>query len=209
MMRSAAKLSYEEAQAAIDGRPSAKSRAAAGRARSSRCGPPTRRSRRRATGASRSTSTCRSARSCSTRSGRVERVVVPERLDAHRLIEEFMIQANVAAAEALEEKRAPVIYRVHDAPSKEKLAGAARLPRQPRPEAARLRARCAPGDFNASCSAPRRCPLPTSSTRWCCARSRRRSTRPRTSATSASTCSATRTSPRRSAATPTSSCTAR
>jgi ribonuclease R len=48
-------------------------------------------------------------------------VVVPQRLTAHRLIEEFMIQANVAAAEALEAKRAPVVYRVHDAPSQEKL----------------------------------------------------------------------------------------
>jgi ribonuclease R len=51
----------------------------------------------------------------------VSRVIVPERLDAHRLIEEFMIQANVAAAEALESKKSPLIYRVHDAPSSEKL----------------------------------------------------------------------------------------
>jgi ribonuclease R len=49
--------------------------------------------------------------------GTVDRVFVPERLDAHRLIEEFMIQANVAAAETLEGKRLPLIYRVHDAPS--------------------------------------------------------------------------------------------
>ncbi len=49
--------------------------------------------------------------------GTVDRVVVPERLDAHKLIEEFMIQANVAAAETLEGKRQPLIYRVHDAPS--------------------------------------------------------------------------------------------
>jgi ribonuclease R len=49
--------------------------------------------------------------------GTVDRVVVPERLDAHRLIEEFMIQANVAAAETLEAKREALIYRVHDAPS--------------------------------------------------------------------------------------------
>ena len=47
---------------------------------------------------------------------------MPERLEAHRLIEEFMIQANVAAAETLEEKRSPVVYRIHDQPSKEKLA---------------------------------------------------------------------------------------
>jgi ribonuclease R len=49
--------------------------------------------------------------------GTVDRVVIPERLDAHKLIEEFMIQANVAAAETLEAKRAAFVYRVHDAPS--------------------------------------------------------------------------------------------
>ncbi|MCF6120398.1 MULTISPECIES: ribonuclease R [Mesorhizobium] len=49
--------------------------------------------------------------------GTVERVVVPERLDAHKLIEEFMIQANVAAAETLEAKRQALVYRIHDAPS--------------------------------------------------------------------------------------------
>ena len=49
--------------------------------------------------------------------GTVDRVVVPARLDAHRLIEEFMIQANVAAAETLEAKRQALIYRIHDAPS--------------------------------------------------------------------------------------------
>ena len=49
--------------------------------------------------------------------GRVDTVVIPERLDAHRLIEEFMIQANVAAAETLEQKRQPLVFRVHDAPS--------------------------------------------------------------------------------------------
>ena len=42
-------------------------------------------------------------------------------LEAHRLIEEMMIQANVCAAESLEQKRTPLIYRVHDAPSQEKL----------------------------------------------------------------------------------------
>jgi ribonuclease R len=51
----------------------------------------------------------------------VRRVHVPERLAAHRLIEEFMIQANVAAAEQLEQARAPVVYRVHDKPGAEKL----------------------------------------------------------------------------------------
>ncbi len=55
------------------------------------------------------------------KAGRVDRVVVPERLDAHKLIEEFMIQSNVAAAETLEKQSTPLIYRAHDQPSKEKL----------------------------------------------------------------------------------------
>lgn len=49
--------------------------------------------------------------------GKVDKVVIPPRLDAHKLIEEFMIQANVAAAETLERKRQPLIFRTHDAPS--------------------------------------------------------------------------------------------
>lgn len=49
--------------------------------------------------------------------GTVDRVTVPERLDSHRLIEECMIQANVAAAETLEQNKLPLIYRVHDGPS--------------------------------------------------------------------------------------------
>ena len=53
--------------------------------------------------------------------GTVDRVVTPERLDAHRLIEEFMILANVAAAETLERARTPLIYRVHDEPTLEKI----------------------------------------------------------------------------------------
>jgi ribonuclease R len=51
----------------------------------------------------------------------VDRVMTPERLDSHRLIEEFMILANVAAAETLERARMPLIYRVHDEPGIEKL----------------------------------------------------------------------------------------
>ena len=53
--------------------------------------------------------------------GRVQDVIVPKRLDAHKLIEEFMILANVAAAEALEAKRSPLLYRAHDAPTLAKL----------------------------------------------------------------------------------------
>jgi ribonuclease R len=53
--------------------------------------------------------------------GTVDRVITPERLEAHRLIEEFMITANVAAAETLEKARVPLIYRVHDEPTMEKI----------------------------------------------------------------------------------------
>ena len=53
--------------------------------------------------------------------GHVKSIGVRERYDAHKLIEEFMIQANVAAAEALESKRCPLVYRVHAPPSAEKL----------------------------------------------------------------------------------------
>jgi ribonuclease R len=49
--------------------------------------------------------------------------IVPRpRLDSHRLIEEFMILANVAAAEELESRQRACMYRVHDAPDPEKLA---------------------------------------------------------------------------------------
>ena len=53
--------------------------------------------------------------------GTVDRVATAERLDAHRLIEECMILANVAAAETLEKKALPLIYRVHDEPTVEKV----------------------------------------------------------------------------------------
>ena len=54
--------------------------------------------------------------------GKVESIGLRERLDAHRLIEEMMILANVCAAETLEDKRSALIYRVHDQPSETKLA---------------------------------------------------------------------------------------
>lgn len=55
--------------------------------------------------------------------GNVIGVSVRERFDSHKLIEEFMICANVAAAETLERKRVPLLYRVHDQPSAEKIEG--------------------------------------------------------------------------------------
>ncbi|MEM8833911.1 MAG: ribonuclease R [Pseudomonadota bacterium] len=53
--------------------------------------------------------------------GKMTGVTKRDRLDAHKLIEEFMILANVAAALALEKKKAPCVYRIHDRPSVEKL----------------------------------------------------------------------------------------
>ena len=53
--------------------------------------------------------------------GTVDRVITPQRLESHRLIEEFMILANVAAAETCARARVPLIYRVHDEPTPEKL----------------------------------------------------------------------------------------
>jgi len=49
--------------------------------------------------------------------GRVRDVYVPARLETHRLIEEMMIAANVAAAEVLQQATQPLIYRIHDQPS--------------------------------------------------------------------------------------------
>ena len=119
-MRSAASLTYEQAQAAIDGRTDETT------------GPLLDTVLRPLWGAYAALEIARNQRSpldldlperkiLLDDEGRVRAVVSPPRLDAHRLIEEFMIAANVAAAETLEAKRSPLIYRVHDAPSKEKL----------------------------------------------------------------------------------------
>ena len=119
-MRSAAKLSYQEAQAAIDGKPNAKT------------GPLLDAVLRPLWHVYELLKEARDKRGpldldlperklVLDERGLVSRVIVPERLEAHRLIEEFMIQANVAAAEALEARKSPLIYRVHDAPSSEKL----------------------------------------------------------------------------------------
>ena len=120
VMKSAAKLSYQEAQAAIDGNVSEK------------CAPLMDRALRPLWQAYAALARARDERGpldldlperkiLLDAAGRVARVIIPERLDAHRLIEEFMIQANVAAAETLEAAKTPLIYRTHDEPSKEKL----------------------------------------------------------------------------------------
>ena len=121
LMRSAAKLSYQEAQAAIDGKPSPKA------------GPLLEHVLRPLWEAYRCLTRGRDAREpldlnlperkiVMDGEGRVARIMIPERLEAHRLIEEMMIQANVAAAETLEQHRTPCVYRIHDRPSREKLA---------------------------------------------------------------------------------------
>ncbi|KAJ30289.1 MULTISPECIES: ribonuclease R [Sulfitobacter] len=53
--------------------------------------------------------------------GTVKSVNFKDRLDAHRLIEEFMVLANVAAAETLLSKKTPLLYRIHEEPSPAKL----------------------------------------------------------------------------------------
>ena len=119
-MRSAAKLSYEEAQAAIDGRPSPKAEGLVEHVLKPLWA---------AYGALKKAQDQRSPLNLDLperkiildEKGSVARVTVPLRLDAHRLIEEFMIQANVAAAEELENKKSPLLYRVHGEPSQEKI----------------------------------------------------------------------------------------
>ena len=120
MMRSAAKLSYEQAQSAIDGRPDEPT------------APLLENVLRPLYAAHAAIKIERERRDpldldlperklVLDREGRLKDVRWPERLEAHRLIEEFMILANVAAAESLEAAHSPLLYRAHEAPSAEKL----------------------------------------------------------------------------------------
>ena len=143
VIRVAANIAYEDAQAAIDGTVApAKDGAAGGKRKSAEQGAPT------APASSamdwvetalkplwacwRALSKARDKRDpleldlperrvMLDEKGRILSVAPRERLDAHRLIEDYMIAANVAAAKALEAKKAPVMYRVHEPPSREKL----------------------------------------------------------------------------------------
>ena len=116
MMKSAAKLSYQQAQAAIDGKPD------------DQTGPLLEPILKPLWAAYETMKRGRDRRQpleldmperkiILKEDGTVDRVIVPDRLDAHKLIEEMMIQANVSAAETLEKKRQPLIYRIHDTPS--------------------------------------------------------------------------------------------
>lgn len=120
LMRSAAKLSYEQAQAAIDGQPNEKTApllepilkplwaayATVWKAREQR----------------QPLEIDAPEHKIIFKDGKVAGVKRRERFDAHKLIEEFMIMANVCAAETLEKHQRPLIYRIHDQPSEEKLA---------------------------------------------------------------------------------------
>ena len=120
LMRSAAKLSYEQAQAAIDGEPD------------DATGPLLEPILRPLWAAYATMKLGREARSPLeieseerrirlSPEGEVVSIEKRRALPAHKLIEEMMIQANVSAAETLEQKKTPLLYRVHDAPSQEKI----------------------------------------------------------------------------------------
>ncbi len=121
LMRSAARLTYEEVQEAIDGKPNATT------------APLIDTVLRPLYGAYGVLARARHKRGTLDldlperqivlgEEGRVVRIEPRARLDSHKLIEEFMIAANVAAAETLERLRRPCLYRVHDAPDPIKLA---------------------------------------------------------------------------------------
>jgi ribonuclease R len=120
LMRSAARLTYNQLQAAADGRPDAIPAALAGRVVAPLYG---------AYGALMKARLARGALDLDLperqvilgEDGRIDRIVPRARLDSHKLIEEFMIAANVCAAETLEAKHRPCMYRVHDAPAPDKI----------------------------------------------------------------------------------------
>ena len=53
--------------------------------------------------------------------GKIDSILPRERLESHKVIEEFMVTANVCAAETLEEKMHTCVYRIHDVPSEDKI----------------------------------------------------------------------------------------
>ena len=120
LMRSAATLHYAEVQDAADGRAN------------DRCGPLVERIIAPLYAAYEATKTARARRQpldldlperkiILNDAGEVTSVAFRDRLDAHRMIEEFMILANVAAAEELIKRKRPLLFRVHEEPSPEKL----------------------------------------------------------------------------------------
>jgi ribonuclease R len=119
LMRSAARLTYEDAQAAIEGRdsPAASLRQSVLRPLYGAYAALDHARRRRGT----LDLDLPERRIVLNQAGTIERIEPRARLDSHKLIEELMIAANVAAAETLEQLRRPCLYRVHDAPDPAKL----------------------------------------------------------------------------------------
>lgn len=120
LMRSHAKLSYEQAQAAIDGQPDD----ATGPILKTILQPLWLAYRTMLIGREKRSPVQIESSERRVKMGPDGAIASIERrvsLEAHRLIEEMMIQANVSAAETLEQKKTPLIYRVHDAPSQEKI----------------------------------------------------------------------------------------
>ena len=120
MMKSAASLNYQEVQAAIDGQPNGKTK------------PLLTPVLEPLYAAYHALKTARNHRQpleldlperkiILSDEGKVVSVDFRDRLDAHKMIEEFMVLANVAAAEELVAKRTPLLFRVHEEPSPEKL----------------------------------------------------------------------------------------
>ncbi|MBE0452697.1 MAG: ribonuclease R [Roseovarius sp.] len=120
LMRSAASLTYEQVQAAMDGAPCDKA------------GPLVETVIRPLYAAHAALVAARKRRQpldldlperkvVLSEAGEVISVRYAERFEAHRLIEECMVLANVAAAETLIAKKMPLLFRVHEEPSPEKL----------------------------------------------------------------------------------------
>ncbi len=120
LMRSVASLTYEEVQEAMDGRPS------------ERAAPLLDEVIRPLYAAHDALKTSRAVRQpleldlperqiVLDEAGKVVSVNFKDRLEAHRLIEEFMILANVCAAETLIAKKTPLLFRVHEEPNPDKL----------------------------------------------------------------------------------------
>ncbi len=120
LMRSTARLTYEQVQAARDGTPDAATAPLSGTVIANLYG-----AYESLTSARRERGVLElelpERRVVVGDNGQVERVEMRERFDSHKLIEEFMIAANVAAAETLEAKRQPCMYRIHDEPSMDKM----------------------------------------------------------------------------------------
>jgi ribonuclease R len=119
VMRSHARLTYEQAQAAMDGNPDATTLPLIDKVLKPLYG--AYRSLLDARGKRGTLELDLPERKVEIENGRVKTIKVRERLDSHKLIEEFMITANVAAAAQLEGKGGVCLYRIHDKPTEIKL----------------------------------------------------------------------------------------